>query len=191
MISIIIPYHNEGKEFIEATLKSIRQTIDVVHEIIIIDDCSDIPLQLDNDVFICRHYKNYGVGRAFDTGIEFAKYENIILMGCDIRFMDNGWASKMQKEINSHKKSLICSAVVPLTMEEYLITDGQYEVAFNRERVRAKYHGAKINFLHDSIQSPDRPDEFRSILDAQWLDREIYSLFRPEENQAARVRGKF
>ena len=70
MVSIIIPYHNEGEDFIKETIGGIKKTCDVSpFEVILVDYGSDTPLNLESedDIHVVRHDRNYGVGRAFDT----------------------------------------------------------------------------------------------------------------------------
>ena len=170
-LSIIMPVHNEGIDFVSDTVKSIKDSIDISYEIIIIDDHSDIPVSIP-DVRIVRHDSNKGVGAAFDTGIKFARSRNIFLMGCDVRFVKNQWASKIVAEIKKHPKSLICTSVVSLWSHEPHIT-------FEQSRRLYKYNGATILLLHGHEDSPDQPDDFRSILNAQWMPREYLPLRRP------------
>ena len=169
-LSIIIPYHNEGSDFINETIKSIKETIDVSYEIIVIDDYSDIPLQLP--VKVIRHSDNLGVGAAFDTGVKIARSNNLFLMGCDVRFVKNQWASKIVAEIKKHPKSLICTSVVSLWAHEPQIT-------FEQSRKIYKYNGATILMLHGHNDTPDQPQDFQSILNAQWMPREYLPLRRP------------
>ena len=179
MLSIIMPYHNEGIQFIKKTIDSLTSTIDIPeYEIIVVDDCSDVPLELQG-VTVIRHTENIGVGAAFDTGVTRALYDNLILMGCDIRFLKNNWASKMIAEIESNENAMICSSTVAISLDELIITDN-YISAFERERRRFKYNGARILFRQSNKDMPDMPDDFRTILNAQWLDRQIYSLFASE-----------
>ena len=118
-LSIIIPYHDEGLEFITTTVNQIKETIDVEpYEIIVVDDFSDIPLVDIEGVIRIRHVKNMGVGAAFDTGVLFAESENIFLMGSDIRFVKNQWASQMIQEIEYYPSAFTCTSCVALTAEE-------------------------------------------------------------------------
>jgi glycosyltransferase involved in cell wall biosynthesis len=167
-LSIIIAYHNEGQEFLMETLNQIKATCDVNHEIIIVDDHSDRPLDLNvgKNIFLLRHCKNKGVGKAFDTGVSHAHCENIFLMGCDVRFMDNGWASKMVTEIEKHKDSLICTSVVPMQGD---MPDLTLELARQNLRIDL-YHGASILFYMGSDTNPHH------IIEAQWLPREFLPL---------------
>ena len=173
MTSIIIAYHNEGKEFILETLDSIYSTIDIDdYEIIIVDDCSDVPLELEK-VKVIRHSENLGVGRAFDTGVAQAQGDNLFIMGCDVRFADNRWASKMNKEIEAYPKSFTCTSVVSLYLDKP-------EITFEYSRKLYVYNGATILFLHGHSDNPDMPDKFHSILNAQWLPREYIKLMPPD-----------
>jgi glycosyltransferase involved in cell wall biosynthesis len=159
-LTIIIPTHNEGREFVLETIKSIKSTIDVNYEIIVIDDYSDIPIQI-KDIEVIRHKKNKGVGQAFDTGVKYAKSKNLFLIGCDIRFIQNNWASKMLKEINKYPKSLICTSVVHLSAAMPSLT-------FEMSRQNFVYNGATILMAYGK--------EDWNILKAEWLPRESRML---------------
>ena len=183
MLSIVIPYCNDGKEFIETTVNQIRDTINVCpYEIIVVDDHSDTPLELEG-VKVLRHPSNLGVGASFDTGVKEAMYDNIILMGDDIRFVKNAWASKMVRHIEANPKALLCASCVKINRfsrchnEE--IVDGNCtkcgkpaldNMDFEHRRLKQKLNGATILVYHDSKSNPGAvPDNFRGILDAKWL----------------------
>lgn len=164
MTSIVITYHNEPIEFLRACLDSLRSTIDIEHEIIVVDDCSAIPLKIEG-VKVVRNRENLGVGRSFDEGVKHATGENLIIMACDIRFAPNQWASKLLKEINRHPVSITCSCCVGLW-------EGKMD--FNQRRRIARNFGATILVFHDHISNPRKPEGYRSILEAKWhpLDRD-------------------
>jgi glycosyltransferase involved in cell wall biosynthesis len=160
-LSIIIPYHNEGMEFITTTINTIRDSIDVEqYEIIIVDDCSNIPLQSIDGVTVLRHDKNMGVGIAFDTGVKVAKSENLFLMGSDIRFAPNKWASQMLTEIESNPKSFICTSCVALHADALDI---------EKRRLVNVLCGATILMFHDKQSNPAKNEAYRSIIEAKWL----------------------
>ena len=119
-LSIIVPYHKEGREFITTTIDNIESTIDVdKYEIIVVDDGSDAKKRwFPSSVHFIKHISNLGVGAAFDTGVNAAISNNIILMGCDIRFKANQWASQMIEEIRNHPKGFTCSACINLNAEK-------------------------------------------------------------------------
>jgi len=160
MISIIIPYHNEGKDFIKATLKSLEDTINIKHEIIIIDDCSDVPLKLNGQVV--RHERNKGVGAAFDTGAKRAKYDRLFLMGSDIRFIKNKWAIQIVREIDRNSESFTCTKCVGINKDNMDM----------EKRVHLGRNGATILIFHDKKSHPKKAESFRNIIEAQWLPAE-------------------
>jgi glycosyltransferase involved in cell wall biosynthesis len=169
-LSIIIAYHNEGRDFVLQTLESIKSTIDISdYEIMVVDDASEIPLEDIDGVRILRHIINKGVGAAFDTGVLFAKSKNLFLMGCDIRFTSNNWASKMLTEIENNPKSLICTSVVPLQKNYPDIT---FEVAKQYLKYDL-YRGAFIKYFMSEGEKKD-------ILEASWMPREFLPLRRSD-----------
>lgn len=165
MLSIIIPYHNEGQDFIETTVQQIVDTIDVEeYEIIIVDDYSTEPLVVEHEAvsLVVRHSENKGVGAAFDTGVSYAKYGNIILMGSDIRFEANQWATTLIKYIEDYPKSIICTACATYIEGKPLANSIQ------------RYGATIVNKL-------DRPDyNITTILEAKWITRpksyDIYEI---------------
>lgn len=160
-ISIIIPYHDEGLEFITTTINSIKETIDVEpYEIIVVDDFSDSPLQQIENVIILRHEQNLGVGVAFDTGVKIAKSENIFLIGSDIRFVENQWASQIIEEIDKYPTAFTCTSCVALTADNMNI---------NERRMINVVNGATILMFHDKQTNPKKDESFRGIIEAQWL----------------------
>lgn len=160
-LSIIIPYHDEGTEFINTTINSIKNSIDIEnYEIIVVDDFSNNPLQPIDNIIILRHNQNLGVGAAFDTGVKIAKSDNIFLMGSDIRFIPNKWASQIIKEIELYPKSFTCTSCVALSSEKLDI---------NERRLINVVNGATILIFHDQKSNPKKDELFRSIIEAQWL----------------------
>lgn len=161
MLSVVIPYHNEGKEFIETTINSIKATIDVEpYEIIVVDDGSNIPLTIEKErVEVIRHEKNSGVGSAFDTGVKVAKFDRLFLIGSDIRF-DQPWASKIIELIDKNPKSLICTTCIGINKDNMDIS---------KRRNISRRNGATILMFHDHISHPKKDPSFRNIIEAQWL----------------------
>ena len=160
-LSIIIPYHNEGVDFISTTLFSIIETIDLEnYEIIIVDDGSTIPLKKINGVKIVHHKRNLGVGAAFDSGVKIAQSENLFLMGSDIRFLKNGWASKMIQEIKNNPKAFTCTSCININAGNMNIEE--------RKKVGVPT-GASILMFHDNKTNPAASETFRGIIEAKWL----------------------
>lgn len=162
-LSIIIAYHDEGMEFIMTTINSIKETIDVDnYEIIIVDDYSEIPLEDIEGIKIVRHEINKGVGAAFDTGVKIAESENLFLMGSDIRFDRHDWASLTLDEINKYPKSFICTSCVALKSDDLDI---------KKRRLINIGNGATILMFHDKQTNPAKDEDFRGIIEAQWIKR--------------------
>lgn len=171
MLSIVVLYHNEPKEFILECVNQLKSTIDVnEYEIIIVDDKSDIPLEPIEGTKIIHHKENKGVGQAFDTGVANAKGEDVILMACDIRFIANGWASKLQKVISENPKSLICTSCVCLNDQA---------MDFEKRRTEKVAYGATILMFHDHKTNPSKNKSFRGIIEAKWWTKkepDIYEI---------------
>ena len=160
-LSIIIPYHDEGLEFISTTINSIKNTIDVEpYEIFVIDDFSKKPLEKIHGINIIRHKENLGVGAAFDTGAKLARSENLFLIGSDIRFEKNNWASQIVQEIENYPKAFTCTSCVALTAEKMNISE---------RRLINVANGATILIFHDKKSNPKKEESFRGIIEAQWL----------------------
>lgn len=87
-ISIIIPAYNEEnavKEEVE-TLRRVMLSNGIVHEIIVVDDCSQDKTSeqaAKADAKVLRHSRNRGYGRALKTGINAAKNEIIVITDAD------------------------------------------------------------------------------------------------------------
>lgn len=160
-LSIIIPYHDEGLDFITTTIKSIRDTIDITdYEIIVVDDFSDTPLEQIDNVKIYRHDENLGVGAAFDTGVKNSLSDNLFLMGSDIRFIENKWTTQIIDEIEKYPTAFTCTSCVALDAEHLDI---------NERRLVNTVNGATILIFHDKKTNPVKDESFRGILEAQWL----------------------
>lgn len=150
--SLIIAYHNEGMAFIQECVQSIKNTVkDLEHEIIIVDDCSDVPCEPISGTKLLRNPQNIGIGRTFDRGVEETNGENIILLACDIRFKDNNWAERLVNRITENPKSFICTKCVNYVDHDKWGT------------------GASLYLRHDANVDPKRDKDFRDILNTSWL----------------------
>ena len=146
-LSIVITYFNEGQPFIEACIDDITTTIgNIEHEIIVVDDCSNNELKLE-DVTVIRHKENKGVGAGFDTGVKHCKYEDIVLMACDIRIKQKNWGQLLKQEIEKRSTSIICVGCI------------------GKGTIR---YGANIIEKHWWLTNPSKPSGYRDILQAEW-----------------------
>lgn len=170
-ISVIIPHYRDVETTI-GTIESLVSTIDIDHyEVIVVDDGSGtrytIPsdYELPSNVKYIHHFFNLGVGQAFDTGVRNAQSDNIILMGADIRFLDNGWASRMLKVMSRHPKGIIATACGSTKSDRL-------------------HYGADVIFLvKNKDLGPHHPrkniKEYRSVLEGKWrprTERGVYAV---------------
>jgi glycosyltransferase involved in cell wall biosynthesis len=112
MTSVIIAFRNDI--FIWFTINALLKGTDhAKFEIIIIDDYSDPPLQVNNELYpnilLIRHNTHMGVGQCFDDGVKNCKYENIVLMGSDVLVKDSSWLNIAEDFITNNSKSIGCS----------------------------------------------------------------------------------
>jgi len=163
-LSIIIPFHNDVDTLL-GTINSIYDTIDIDNfEIVVINDGSSVDVKKAVDYFktvpnirYAEHFVNLGVGQAFDTGVRIAESDNLIIMGSDIRFDNNGWASRMISVVDKQPTSIICTACGSTT-------------------TNTVYYGADIMFLVNNDDITERHPrkhikEYRSILEGKWRQR--------------------
>jgi glycosyltransferase involved in cell wall biosynthesis len=169
MVSIILTYHQEGQEFLQECVDQIKATVDIPFELIVVDDNSRLPLRPIPDVKIIRNASNRGVGASFDVGVAEAQGEDIILSACDMRFINNGWAGKLVKEINDYPDSLTCTACVGLNKEKPENMD------FELRRKHLRCYGATILMFHDKKSNPKKEESFRGIIEAKWKSQNVMS----------------
>jgi glycosyltransferase involved in cell wall biosynthesis len=160
-LSVIIPHYNDVETLI-GTIESLYETIDIDNfEVIVINDGSKFALPKDypirKNMRYVEHFVNLGVGQAFDTGVRLAKSNNLILMGADIRFEDNRWASRMLKVIENEPKSIIATAC-------------------GSTKTNTVHYGADVVFLvKNKDLGPTHPrkniKEYTSVLEGKWRPR--------------------
>lgn len=167
-VSIVIAYYNDSETTV-GTIESLYDTIDIENfEVILVDDGSKDKVPKEYDKPKLRkfsHFMNIGVGHAFDTGVSIAKSDNIILMGSDIRFENNGWCRRMLSVLDRRPESLVS------------VVCGSHEGDVDR-------FGADIIFYIDNTHlSEGHPmksiKDYRSILEGRWRPRTgrgIYSI---------------
>lgn len=160
VVSIVIPYYNDPDVTID-TLECLYDTIDIDRfEVVLIDDGSKDKVPKDYqkpNLVKYRHFTNLGVGHAFDTGASISRSDNLFLMGSDIRFDKNGWATRMLSVMEKHPKALICTACKSNATDK-------------------TYYGADIIFFSDASHLGDgHPrksiEGYRSILEGKWRPR--------------------
>ena len=160
-LSVIIPHYNDVETLI-GTIESLYETIDIDNfEVIVINDGSRFSLPKDypirKNMRYVEHFVNIGVGQSFDTGVRLAKSNNLILMGADIRFEDNRWASRMLTVIKNEPKSIIATAC-------------------GSTKTNTVHYGADVVFLvKNKDLGPTHPrkniKEYTSVLEGKWRPR--------------------
>lgn len=183
MVSIIITYHAEGQEFLEECITQVRSSVHVPYEIIVVDDFSPTPLKPISDIQIIRKPYQSGVGNSFDLGVSMSKYDNLFLMACDTRYIDNGWCDRLLEEIKNYPKSLISTASVGLNkysrcceadMHKGICLKCRQPAKDNmdftyRRSIKLPQTGAEILIFHDSSNDKAKKPNFRNIIEAKWL----------------------
>ena len=156
-VSIIIAYYNDVDTLI-GTIDSLYETIDVDNfELIVVNDGSQEKLPssaIREKMQYVSHFVNTGVGTAFDTGVRIAKSDNIILMGADIRFFKNKWATKMLGVIDKHEKAIVCTTCKSFTSDR---TEYGADIIFTMENENiGKQHWGYFD------------ETFKGILQGRW-----------------------
>lgn len=106
-VSVIMPYLNDF-EVLDKTLWRLLEEIPEKHgEVIIIDNGSFEPLHLPLDprIKIIRNRRNIGVGGAFNQGVEMARANKIVLMGCDTT-PQKGWFDRVQETLKGNRNTI-------------------------------------------------------------------------------------
>jgi glycosyltransferase involved in cell wall biosynthesis len=160
-LSIIMPHYNDV-ETLMGTISELYETIDVSSfELIVVNDGSKFRLPEDyamrKNMRYVEHFVNLGVGQAFDTGVRLANSDNIILMGADVRFKKNGWASRMLSVIKQNQTSIIATACGSTTSD-------------------VVYYGADVMFLVKNkdlgLGHPRKHiEDYTSVLEGKWRPR--------------------
>lgn len=180
-LSIIIPYLNDVETLV-GTLDSLYETIDIDNfEVVVVDDGSDRHDRLPTDykrphLKHARHFTNLGVGQAFDTGVNVAEGDNIILMGSDIRFYDNGWASRMLKVIDAHPKSIVATRCDGQTGRAHYGADVIFYI--RNQDVTERHPCKKINSYTAVLEGKWRPRTGRGVYAVPSLMGAFYGVKR-------------
>jgi hypothetical protein len=167
-VSICIAYHNDP--FIHDTIKSYLNTSSGAEiEILVYDDASEPPLVLsypNTKVINAKVHK--GVGFAFDSLVDKASFETIILSGSDIMSKD-GWYDKVVDYINSYPSSIGCS--VCLTGDP-LHTDPNYPVNDNKRYGATIEPFATQETLRTDNQLTFTEPYYVGMWNARWIKQE-------------------
>ena len=179
-ITLIIAEHNEGQQ-LNDTLDSILSTSNHdLYDIVVVSDGSTVPLNLEKYKDLVKHVKTKergGVGAAFDEGFSAVSTPNVITMGSDIRFLENGYIEKMLDILEDNRKSLVCTTNIGINAERM---DIHHPKSIRR-------HGARVLFFLKAEDLPKntrlfkpgdpRLPNYRNILEAKWISKQEGSLY--------------
>jgi len=169
-VSLVMAYYKDIETVLE-TIDSLYETIGIDNfELIVVNDGSGKDSEIPMDkrrpkMKYLSHWVNLGVGQAFETGVSVAKSDNLILIGSDIVFLNNGWCKRMLNVNSKHPKALICAACGSTKSDNV-------------------YYGADIMLYSENKNLSDgNPRKgiknFRSVLDGKWrkkTDRGVYQI---------------
>jgi glycosyltransferase involved in cell wall biosynthesis len=148
MISVIIPALNESQPELNATVRSIRNTSEEQVEIIIVDDCSSIPVPAED--YIVRNLKHrVGGGAARHIGALQAGGDILVFTDSHCRFTP-GWVKAVTHSLRPGAPRLLCGQMLALEATDELPNH------------RGAYWGGKL-VLHDPTEK-----ENRRILASKW-----------------------
>lgn len=104
-ISVIIPTRNEPLERFERTLQTLRNTQTVHHEIIVVDDFSDLdfaPLCLRYDARLRRMPARVGLHALIEEGATLASKPFVFIIDSHMEFYPNQWDSEMYETLEAN-----------------------------------------------------------------------------------------
>ena len=163
-VSVIIPCMNDFDTLSTILPYVLNGITSPEHgEVIIIDNGSDVPIQLPEDprIRLIRKQCNIGVGGAFNLGVELSKAAKIVIMGGDV-IPQEGWFDRVVSTLDD-STSTIYNCVSSGFSDE--------RDPFSPSRTRR--YGANLLYLvtkHDlPSNSPLQEDpKFSNILQAKW-----------------------
>lgn len=174
-VSIIIPTHNDF-EYLDRVINAlIRGSLyDFDGEIILVNDGS-----IDKDgtalliqqryefgfplVKVIENKKNYGVGYAFDRGVQEASGDILVLTACDVFPRGRSWLTDVVSAVETHPNSIGCATTIKLTPDNLDMTDAS-ERYYGANLIH-KYNGFKEEWRSKILRTNGH---YMSILEGQW-----------------------
>jgi glycosyltransferase involved in cell wall biosynthesis len=170
-LTIIIAEHNEGSQLLD-TLNSLYETSDRdLYDVIVVSDGSTVEAKDTGAETRIHLERREGVGAAFDVGMEKVKTPYAIIMGSDIRFIENRYIEKMLGYLRQpeNHKSVICTANVGINANRM-----DFDKGYRR-------YGAMILFFLKAQDLPPKGsrmarlkgdaavESYRNIIEAKWM----------------------
>ena len=111
-ISIVIPSLNENCEKLKACIDEL--CLDkTVQEVIVIDDCSDSPLKIDN-ARVIRNNKRMGSAASRHIGIAYASSPFILTTDAHVRPRTRNWGEIVCSHLEMKPMDVVCSVCIPV-----------------------------------------------------------------------------
>lgn len=149
-ISILIACLNDAEQC-NRTIRSIRDTAGDATEIIVVDDCSDELLSLeDSGTKLIRNERRAGVGASRHIAALNASSDYLLITDSHMTF-EPGWLDVVMKRITGRMTTMHCGRCVQLSKEQ-----PDMGVALGN---RQFYQGATMQFAGENNE----------VLDAKWL----------------------
>ena len=107
-ISVIVPTYNNYIQLMTC-LMGLNKTTYPNLEVIVVDDCSKVPVKsthFPNFIYI-RNTENLGFAKSVNAGIDKATGDYICLLNDDILINDNNWLNKLYNEAVNQKVDLV------------------------------------------------------------------------------------
>ena len=122
ILTIIIPFLNEGEE-IARTVSSVRETTKEKVNIILINDCSSdgydylsVAKAYDCE-YIC-HTERKGVAGSRNEGVERCSTPYFLLLDGHMRFYEYGWDHRLEELLKQHTRAVLCGRSKVLRINE-------------------------------------------------------------------------
>lgn len=160
-ITIIMPFLNEGQEPVR-TMESLYDITDSsLFNVIAIDDKSDEPtngLEKFPDLSLLKNYERIGVDMSRTKAAYFAETPFIFIIDGHMRFKDKHWLENVVDALEDEPYSAFCTKCISLNKKN---TD------INQENL-GRYVGADLLIYEHHGNAPDRPEDYRDILEPKW-----------------------
>lgn len=138
VLTIIIPFYNEGEE-LRRTVASIRDTADSLVDIIVVNDKSDDGVNYEQmlasmDVTFVNTPYRMGPAMSKEKGIQCCGTKYFILLDAHMRFYRPGWVGEIVAELSANPNQILCCQTKTLKVVDGVV----------KEEVNAPTYGAFI-----------------------------------------------
>ncbi len=175
-LSIVMAFRNEGSEP-ERTVKSILETCTKPGiEILVINDGSDEEKDFSTypQVRYISNKKRLGITACRDFGIDEARSENILSIDAHMRFRKDNWLEKGIDAIEKNPESIFCTKSVDIGSGNFDLK--QTVLPFNHGL--PYYTGCGLKLFLTPKDNPNRPDDYRNILESKWEEEKSGKMYQ-------------